>query len=340
MNDQTYVYFLPRTDNAAEKKKFLLIQRISGFSAMISEAASLKEAVSIIRNIRHKTPWFHVIIDTDSLPGRDLLTRVSPLFPRHHPTRHPTLFLAQLFQQVKARIPENVFPVDGEFVTHVTSLLFSRRNQGGRRPCTGMDVLLAQIAVESKKDSLPAHLVDRLYRYPLCAVPKFFMTQARQQGLGLDMPASEFIREINALAGSIAKRRQSPFPVAYHNWLFDGAESASQAELKSRVDDFIFRALDGTTSQREKCSRHYPVQTQIVRRVDRFLNAVSIENASIFCGSVAFDRYERIRGFLELVLETWSMTLYADHTNKPQIVNLSRLDQRHHAAFAQAATAL
>ncbi len=338
MIDSSYVYFLPRTDDAAEKKTFLLIQQLPGYSTMISDVASVKEAVSVIRNIRLKTPWCHVLIDTGCLPGRNLLTKTVPYFPSGPPNADCRLYLAQLFHRLRETIPKKIYPTDRVFLNHVTGRLFAARNQGGRRPCTEMDILLARVAAYDTPDDLPERLGSRLYDSQLCSVPKFFLHRALSQGLNAEFAKTELVPNILRMAGLIAKLRQSPFPESYHNWLFETADSVSEPELKSRVDDFIYRALDGTTSKRNKCRREYPIQAKIVRSVDRFLESINIEGVSLF--SSPLDRYERIRGFLELILETWSMALYADRRNRPQIVNLSRLNERCHVAFVHATTAI
>jgi hypothetical protein len=248
------------------------------------------------------------------------------------------LHLAQLFHTVREKIPKQAFPMDRVFLNLVTNHLFTARNQGGQRPCTEMDMLLARIAVCNAHEELPEPLVSRMYDCPLCSVPKFFLHRA--QSFDANLRESEFVPKIIEIAGMIARLRQSPFPEGYHHWLFEKGESTSETERKSRVDDFIFDALEGTTSKRNKCRRDYPIQTKIVRTVDQFLEAIHIDGVSLFHPPVALDRYERIRGFLELLLETWSMSLYADQRNRPQIVNLSRLNERYHAAFAQATTAI
>ena len=329
----SWVYFLPRTNLTAAKKEFLLFERASETnSSCQSEIGSLKRATLLIQQIKATAPHTTVILDTATESGRELLKRSIPLV-RFGTNGYDTTFqLCQLFDRVKGQIPAARHGYDPILSDQVLSYLFSARSQGGCRPCQKEDTLIAEIGRLSPNRSVPARLGKALFSHPLCLVPRFFVEETKRcRGTETHYRATEIERQILQIGTGLARLRQSLFPIEDSSWSFgslliDVTDPEMPISLKSHLDDFLFAVLSGSTRARGRADSSFPVQSAIVRAADRFLAALEIETTLLFHEKIQPNRYERIRGLLDLLLGVWTFSCYADCVDRPQIIDSSILE--------------
>ena len=334
MHNEQFVYLLPRTDVTARKKNILIIEKHPGIPVVMTEAHSIKQAVGIIDRVRKETPRSDIIVDTGAPAGRDILLRTQNLLRFNEKDYDPRYYLSQLFLMLKHRIPEAPYIEQREFIDEVVGMLFSARSLGGRRPCTKADALIAEIGLGREPPIPTDQRFEGAFLHPLCLVPRFFVSESsRILGKRTPLLGNKEMTEMVRLAFRIATIRQSPFPDSPYPWLFPDREAA--AGLRSRTDDFIYAALGGTTRTRKKLHENHPAQVEVVRIVDRLMALIDIQASRLFNGPMNANRYDRIRGFLELIFGVWTYSLYGHPTVKPQIVNTSLLNHRVRERFEQ-----
>lgn len=340
MNIECFVYILPQADVAAHQKNVFLIEHGPGGPPILSELDSVRQAVSRLNEIREMSPETTIIIDTATQTGREILYRSKHLLGTFHHGYDTGMCLCQLFYTVEKKMPGRSHQEIRKFLDRTIPLLFSARSLGGCRPCMVGDVIVAETAVLRPGKILPAQTIEQLYDHPIAAVPRFFAQKAKETlavGFFNDKRVHE---DIVALTLNIARVRQSPFPAANDNWFFISDAVENQAIRQSRIDDFICSVLSDTITNRKTVLQNHPIQGEIVRYVDRFFTAISIPSCRIFSDRIAFNRYTRIRSFMELILEYWSLELYRDTEVKPQIVDLSILRDSVRTEFEQFMTAV
>lgn len=322
--DKNYVFFLPRTDVPGRRKKFLVIEEGPKIPVIVTESGSIRETSGLIAELARKSPGTDVIVDTGSAIGRELLFRVFPLFQSKENSRH--LFVSQVFQQLKGTIPDkNVF-TDPGFIREVKGLLFGARSNGGRRPFVPGDGLIAEIGTHKKRTQQPSDTIKRLSEHPLCIVPRFFMEETcrdAEHADGFDEDA--FKQDIILLAMNIAKTRQAPFPSGPYRWLFPENGRPVNDCVRSSLHDFIFAVLDAGPRRRKKVRERFPVRSMIVCVLDRMVRSLDLSTAGLFRENLCGHRYDLICGLLQLIFETWTLSLYQDREHKPQVVDLSLL---------------
>ena len=338
MTPHSFVFLLPRTDAAASKKTVLLIEKASEKDpTLISELSSIKRAAALIRQIRSESPGKEIALDTACEVGRDLLCRSRPILKFNRKGFDPLFTLSQLFDLVRNDIPGELSDVrTKDFVEYVIKLLHTVRSNGGRRPCTANDLLLAEIGINRSRNPPIPEMESFLAGHPLCRVPFFFVEEAKLRlGHRADFDSPKLHCVIMRLATSFAQLGQSMFPEYGHNWLFapslqegklsDGNSPDAHLGMRYRVDDFIYTVLNGSTRNRKAIFRDYPVQSRIVRLTDQLLSAIQIGAIRLFAPENDRNRYDRINAFLDLTMKIWTLSLYSDCDIKPPIVDRSLL---------------
>ena len=327
MTPSNFVFFLPRTDDAAGKKTVLLIEKASeNDSPVLTELGSIKRAVAIIHEIRATVPTKVIAVDTACSIGRDLLSRSESCLKFNKRGYDPLFFLSQLFFLVRDKMPTRILASDRAFVDPVINLLHAARSNGGRRPCTVADLLIAELGVGLAQEDLPQDKAERLVGHPIGQVLRFFAEKSRNiLGNRTRFDPDNVQRGILKLATALATLHQSPFPIDDDHWLSVGNVPKLRTDRTRLIDDFIFGVLDGSTHTRNSLREHHPIPSRIVRATNEFLTAVDLWAVPIFHGSIGNNRYGRIRGILDLIFKTWALALYVDCDTKPQIVDLSLL---------------
>jgi len=331
MNTPPFLYFLPKTGAVTPKQNILVLETFSNGPPQMSEIGSIRQAVDQIGHLRKQTPWTDIIVDTDAPAGREILRRTKQFLQFHENGYDPHFHLSQLFRTLKNRLPETPTAAPPDCVDLIVSMLFSARSLGGRRPCMKTDPLIAEVGLRDDPLALADHERKEFLSHPLCTVPKFFIDESKRVLGGTNTAsADQEVPELVQLAGRIATIQQSPFPDRPYNWLFTGV--TPEGPLRSRVDDFIHSALCGAT--RKQCNIHL-AQVELVRKIDRLMESINIRSSRLFAGAGNTDRYERIRGFLELIFGTWAQSLYRDTEVKPRLVNTALLNSETRWRFEQ-----
>ncbi len=215
MHHEPFVYFLPRTDVAAQKKHILVIEKQPGTPVVMSETSSIQQAAALIGTIRDRAPRTHIIVDTGASAGRAVLLRIRERLTFNDREYDPCLFLSQLFPTLQSGIPEKPYGADDPFAQHAASLVFAPRSTGGRRPCTKTDLLIALVGLDDKEPEPGCKPYTDLFLHPLCLVPRFFALESnRALGTKEVFLPDELVTEMVRLAYRFAAIRQSPFPDA------------------------------------------------------------------------------------------------------------------------------
>lgn len=337
MNNEHFVYLLPRTDVAAHQKSILILEKHPGMPVVMTEAGSIKQAVSIVGRIRDATPTAEIIIDTGAPAGRDILHRSKGHLKFNARRFDPKIHLSQLFSLLKRKIPQRCHTGDQDFIELAVSKLFSARSLGGRRPCTESDSTVVEAGLSNPDTLLSDRIFTECFLHPLCFVPRFFIEESnRILGRRSTFLQERDMQDIVRLAACLARLRQSPFPTGEYAWFFATGEWDHSVCLRSLVDDFIFSVLAGSTNTRKRMSKKYPIQAEIVRLADRLLTSVEIQSSRLFAGNLNAHCYDTIRGFLDLICEVWTHSLYLDTDPRPQVMNLSVLASPLRQRFEQA----
>lgn len=339
MNNEHFVYLLPRTDVAAERKRILVLEKHPGVPVLVTETGSIKQASALIGRIRDSVPSTEIIVDTGASAGRDILYRTMDRLKFNGREFDPNFHLSQLYEFLKGKMPAGTGngADTKEFEDLAVSMLFSARSTGGRRPCMKGDTVVVRAARNDPEKTPSEELHTDCFLHPLCFVPRFFIEESnrilgRQSVFLKDTDMQDTVR----LAVCLSRIRQSPFPIRDFGWLFPRGEAGAVAGLRSRTDDFIHAVLDGTTRTRKTVTAKNPVQSEIVRLVDRLLRSVDIESSRLFSGPANGNRYDRIRNFLDLVFDVWTHSLYVDTEPRPQVMNLGMLNDHSRKRFEQA----
>lgn len=341
MNNEHFIYLLPRTDIAAHPKRILILEKHPGLPVVMTEASSIKQAAVLIGRIREASPNAEIIIDTGAPAGRDILWRSKKHLKFNERHLDPKIQLSRLFHLLKRKIPKKLHASDPAFIALAVSKLFSARSLGGRRACSRSDLTVLEAALCDPNKPLPNRIFTACFLHPLCFVPRFFVEESnRILGKRSTFLAEKDKQDIVRLALCLARLRQSSFPSGEYGWFFTGGEEDSSVSSRSIVDDFIFTVLEGSTHARKRAIRHYPIQAEIVRTADRLLQSIDIQASRLLSGAANGSRYDRICGFLELICQVWTHSLYFGTDYKPQVVNLSMLAQSLRRRFEQAVTAL
>ena len=327
MNPNNFVFFLPRTDDAAGKKTILLIEKASeNDSLILTELGSVRRAVSMIQDIRATAPGKVIAVDTACSVGRDLLCRSRSSLKFNERGYDPLFFLSQLFFLVRDWMPAHAQVRDSSFTKPVIDLLHTARSNGGRRPCMISDLLIAEIGTRLSRDDLPQNLAEQLTKHPLGQVLRYFAdTSRRILGDRVRSDPVHVKRILLRLATTLASLHQSAFPFCDDHWMSPGIIPEDRADRIRQVDNFIFDVLEGSTHTRKSLRKSQTIPSRVVRITDEFLTAIDLRAVPVFHEPAGSNRYERIRGFLALIFNTWTLSLYADCVTKPQIVDLSLL---------------
>ena len=324
MTPSNFVFFLPRTDDAAGKKTVFLIEKGGeNDSPILTELGSVKRAVSMIREIRATAPGKVIAVDTACSVGRDLLCRSGSCLKFNERGYDPLFFLSQLFFLVREKMPAHIHATDHTFMEPVIDQLHAARSNGGRRPCTLSDLLIAEIGTRFSQKTLPPELAERLIAHPLGQVLRFFAEMSKRILGNRSRSGPDHVTQtIVQLATTLATLHQSAFPVCDHHWLLPARVLDDQV---GQVDDFMFGVLEGSTPTQKSLQKSLPVPGRIVRLADEFLSAIDLRAVPLFRAPAGGNRYARIRGLLDLLFKTWTLSLYVDCVTKPQIVDLSLL---------------
>lgn len=322
--DKSYVFILPRTEVPGRRKRFLVVEEGPKIPVIVTELSSVRQATGLITEIARASPDLDVIVDAGCDTGRDLLYRVFHFFQSEKESRR--FFVSQIFHQLRESIPEKNVSADAGFTRALKGLLFGARSNGGRRPFTNGDGLIAEIGVHKKRANQPSGTIKHLSEHPLCVVPRFLMEEIRRGGpesVPFDEDAMK--QDVILLATSIAKARQAPFPIGPYRWLFPENEWPANDCMHSSLHDFIFAVLDAGTRRQKKIRERFPAQSQIIIVLNRIMQSLDLQASGLFCESLCGHRYDLLCGLLQLIFETWTLSLYRDQENKPQVVDLALL---------------
>lgn len=323
--DINYVYFLPRTETPGRRKRFLVVEEGPKIPVIVTETDSIRRTADLVGELVRKSPVPDVIVDAGCATGRDLLFRTFTLFaPEKFSGR---LYVSHLFQQVRESMPEKTVTADSGFIREVKGLLFGPRSNGGRRPFVPGDSLIAEIGVHPKRTLLPSETIRALSEHPLCTLPRFLIEETRRntdRPIAFDEDALK--QDMILLATNIAKTRQAPFPIGPYRWLFPESDGPANDGLRSSLHDFLFAVLDAGPRRRKKIRERFPTQSQVVGILNRLIQALDLPSSGLFRDERCGNRYDLICALLQLIFETWTLSLYRDRENKPQLVDLSLLN--------------
>lgn len=323
--DKNYVFLLPRTEVPGRRKKFLVLEEGPKIPVLITETSSIRQAAGLVGEIARDSPGTEIVVDTGCAAGRDLLLRIVSQFVAGKP---PCPFsVSQIYQQVREKIPEKNVSADSAFIRDVKGLLFGPRSNGGRRPFTAGDVLIAEIGVHTKRTGQPSATIKSLSEHPLCTVPRFLMEETRRNtDHVVSFDENLLKQDVILLATNIAKTRQAPFPIGPYQWLFPENQWPAGDCVRSALHDFLFAVLDSGTRRRKKVRERFPAQCGIVNVLNHISDSLDLQASGLFRESLCGHRYDLICGLLQLIFETWTLSFYRDQENKPQIVDLSLLN--------------
>ena len=323
--DINYIFFLPRTEIPGRRKRFLVVEEGPKIPVIVTETGSIRHAVDQIAELVRKPSMPDVIVDVDCDTGRDLLFRTFPMFTREKFENR--FYVSQIFQQVCGSMPAKTIAAESVFIKEVKGLLLGPRSNGGRRPFVPSDGLIAEIGVRKKRSSLPSGTIRTLSEHSLCTLPRFLMEEThRNADRVIEFDEDALKQDMILLATNIAQTRQGPFPIGPYRWLFPANDWPTNDCRRSSLHDFLFAVLDSGTRRRKKIRERFPAQSRIIDILNRLVRTLELPSSGLFRDDVCARRYDLICALLQLIFETWTLSLYRDQENKPQIVDLSLMN--------------
>jgi hypothetical protein len=178
---------LPRTEDAAEQKRIIVIEQQPGIQPVMTEKSSIKQAVALIEEIRKQAPLTNIIVDTASSTGREIVRRTKEIMKFNERGYDPHYWLTQLFGILKESMPTqaNSQQKTQNWVQDVVKRIYSPRKNGGRRPCTESDILNAHLAAMEEPPSPTDPMFDEILRHPIGFVPQFFFDTYKHEGINV-----------------------------------------------------------------------------------------------------------------------------------------------------------